>query len=174
MRHARARGRRLPPPKPKDWLWVTASVAVRLSGGAGTQQVMLCEPADWQVGATVAFERSTLWAIRGWLGVETDVASTPTDIAAVYMAITRTQTGAAPMNPASLAQYDDHDILYTDGVDATNVSLPAGLICTRQIDIKVKRKLDSQTNIDLVLNQPLSAAGRSNVVGILRCLVNRS
>jgi len=163
-----------------DWLWKANSIAI--GNGSAFDDAILLAPADWQVAATVSFERATLVAIRGWLSfsqITVEAGSFP----ALYLTVLKLAVSEATPNPSLIAGYDDHDILWTYGMAMTGsneqVATPSGLQLdpgcnTIQVDIKVKRKLDSSENIVLAV---AAASGTTppgfTCVGILRCLVDR-
>lgn len=180
MRRFRRSFRRGSSRRKRDFLWVASSIA--LNAPSGTEQQTILSPAQWQVGATVAFERATLVAIRGWLSFK-QVTGDAGSFAALYLAIFKASQTIV-MNPALIASYDDRDLLWTHGMalmGSDGMSPPGNFNQlqlgqnTLQVDIRVKRKVNSNENINITSNSA-SGVGQPGyeVTGILRCLVDRT
>jgi len=165
----------------RDLLWVANSIATEAANGATPDGQSLLLPAQWQVASSIAFERATVLAIRGWLSFRQTLAGAGA-FPAFYAAILKQDVQTATMDPALLTEYDDHDMLWTWGQTAavaagfTPVTDPRGAASyTLPIDIRVKRKVSSN---ELIAFTTGVAAGTTaptyECVGILRVLVDRS
>jgi len=160
----------------KDLLWVPNSIAVIVTEAA-QQDIVLLTPGDWQVGLTQNFERCTLLRIVGWLATVQTAAATDASVSALYAAVWK--GGSLDVfDPILIGDYDDHDILWTVGralsSSATASNNSFGLSGPLPVDIRVKRRVDSSEEVILSMHINTDAATPAvNVVGILRCLVNR-
>lgn len=170
-------------PKKRELIWVSTVFQGR-AFGVTTAEVPapLVAAVDW-ARSTSNFERGcTLLAIRGWLSVVYSNTSTSTQ-PNWYMSIFKADEDQdhTALNWTVGAAYGSEDILYVDGgaslygsmtpADATPQITDLGNIkLSRQIDIRTKRKLDTDEVIWCAFATP-SAAQDWIVSGVLRCLL---
>jgi len=177
--------RRFATRRKRDWLWITNSIA--LGHGGTSDAAVLLQPNQWQAPST-AFERCTLYAIRGWLSFrQLSSFNDLTGIPALYLAVVKDSLSGfslAPLNPSNAGAYDGNDIMWTYGMSLGTDSASAvppvprqvDIGCnTLQVDIKVKRKMDSSECIYLTAASAGTGGDPAfDVTGILRCLVDRT
>lgn len=162
----------------RDLIWVTAAFSVSAVAGV-PGDTNLVQANQWQPNVNTSFDRAVLLRIVGWLSFrQTADAPTSTAFPAMYGAIYK-QVPAVSFDPAAVAGYDDTDILYTFGemLKETGESEATDFRAWRhrQIDLRVKRKLDSSEAIQLSINTAGGGTpGSAEVGGILRLLIDRT
>ena len=154
----------------RDLIWITTVFNSSTLEGAAVDFALLIVGTDW--AKTNAFERATLLAVRGWYNLAQTTVGTSADATGGFLAIYKCEsTVASPaMSPGTATDYDNVDILYTDGIAITASSSPAPP--STQVDIKVKRKITNMDSIRGTFQLDVdSAAPRINVVGCFRSLL---
>jgi len=126
----------------------------------------LVADADWT--AIAGQKTATVMAIRGWMSfVSIGVAFS----AGKWYCGTQDEdiiTGAG-ISPATVGTYVDEDIMWTGGWDKPAVVTDTGLMHHEVIDIKAKRKIQTATEVRMVLGA--SATNQIAVSVVLRTLL---
>jgi len=163
--------------KSQDLVWVPWQIRQSVDE-SGTAFVVLT-PTGWQVDAGSAWDTATLLRMVGWLGFRQTVAGTSAEVPFWAGAVVLQDVTATSMNVVTLSQYDDHNILHMFGgplASSTTLASQDVLQQVKQIDVRVKRKLNSANEIAIILQvgTDTAAAPAIDFVGFGRCLVNRS
>ncbi len=155
----------------KDLVWITTIVEASVAETAlDIAQVLVS--ADWS-GGNVGFDRCTLMAVRGWIGMAQIAASTANEATGLWLALYVTDGSLAlnNMDPQVATEYVQFDTLWTDGLAISTSSTSAAMKAT-QLDIKARRKLTTASEVRLAASMPTdTATPRVNVVGCVRALV---
>ena len=153
-------------------MWVTTIVAASTLENTVVDNALLVIPADWNISGN--FDRCTLMGIRGWLGYSQQAAATAGDATAYYTAIYVTDAGVAAnsMDPSLATDYTEFDVLWTDGFSLTQTTGTAGFTPSRQLEVKTRRKLTSQSSVRLSsFIDSDTGAPRVNTNGVIRTLL---
>jgi len=130
-----------------------------------TLSAILLQDADWD--SLITFDRVTLLRIRGWLAVAQGTSSPATT--GLIMAIWKMPQALTVPSPILSASYDLTDTLWTGGATWAASAATSSSGYYMPVDIKVKRKLDSEDAI-VWAARATTATGFCRVSGFLRCL----
>ncbi len=153
----------------KQFVWTAAqNLGTTLTGT--NQEEVIITGADWAVAAS---QRATLMSIRGWLNVSAIFqAATDTCSAFVLRIDTDIPSTSAALDPQTIQNYVDEDVLWTykwrsPGQDVTAVETPA--FTSVEINIKSMRRVTAGEDIRLFINSTNN--GRLSYNSILRGLI---
>lgn len=169
------RSRRVAVRKKRDLVWTTVVVQQILAENASSNS--FCSPGLWEANAN-NFDRATLLRIVGWVGIQQNAAATAG--AAVGFAITKEPLtySAGDFDALITADYDTHDVLWTDGgaLGESSTGPNFQTISRIPIDIRVKRKMDSSEQLLFhgSMTVDATATPEVRVYALLRCLIDRS
>jgi hypothetical protein len=160
----------------RDMVWVPWQI--RASVDETGTAFILFNPTGWSPDAGNNWDTGTLLRIVGWLGWRQTVAATSGEQPFWAGAVVLQDVAATSMSPVTLSQYDDRNVLHTLGgplASSTTLASQSVLEQTRQLDIRVKRKVNSANEIALILQvgTDTAAAPAMDFVGIGRCLIAR-
>jgi len=160
----------------RDMVWVPWQI--RASVDETGTAFILFNPTGWSPDAGNNWDTGTLLRVVGWLGYRQTVAATSGEQPFWAAALVLQDVAATSMSPVTLSQYDDRNILWTTGgplASSTTLASQSVLEQTRQLDIKVKRKVNSANEIALIIQvgTDTAAAPACDFVGIGRCLIAR-
>ena len=171
----RTRTRRVFARKKRDLVWTTVFVTQTLAENASSNS--FCSAGLWEANAN-NFERATLLRIVGWVGIQQNAAATAGT--SVAFAITKEPLtySAGDFDALITADYDTHDVLWTDGGCLGESSTGPNFQTNSRIpiDIRVKRKMDSgeQMVFHGSMQVDVAATPEVRVFALLRCLVDRT
>jgi len=155
-----------------DLVWITTVVASSQLEATPLDIGLIVIPTDW--GSQVGFDRCTLMGVRGWLAYGQQAAATAGDATGFYVAMYVTDASVAvnSMDPSTATEYEDFDVIWTDGMCLTQTTGTAGPFLARQLDVKSKRKLTSASSVRLAaFVDGDTAAPRVNANGVIRALL---
>jgi len=157
----------------RDLIWVTTIIqaATLETSSAGLDLIDLIIPGDWSLSA--GFDRATLMAIRGWMGLAQTATGTAGEApgAAYAIYLCEQLTPANQMDPMNAVDYANFDVIYTDGICGVGSVSAAGMRGI-QLDIRARRKLTSASEIRLAVSVPNdTATPRFNCFAVFRCLL---
>ena len=153
--------------KDNNYVWATVlaeGVTVPVDTAALILPIVI--DADWT--AVAGQKTATIMAVRGWMsfvGIAVGFESSK------WYCGTQDEdvvTGAA-INPGAVGTYVDEDIMYTGGWDKPAVVTDTGLFYHEEINIKVKRKIKTATELRMILGA--GSGGRIAVSVVLRALL---
>jgi len=134
-----------------------------VSGGITDEQqsLDLVAPADWEAGTGGAFQKgATLLRIRGWLKI-----SSMSGPETARFVIGKFNIGETIPSPMILQTYIAEDLIWTMGIGAETIVDEATVASkTYLIDVKSKRKLDSNSTIKLVYELPAGQTGTFEMI----------
>lgn len=159
----------------RELIWTTTlfdNVAANVAGGGSS--TALVAAVDWVRGNN--FEKgAVLLGMRGWYQITYSSTSTNPNPTA-WLAISKVDRDEVNQDVTVAAFYNSEDVLYTDGVALGGpaaisfAGLPPSLNPARQLEVKAKRKLDSESIVQLSFQTP-SAAEDWLITGVFRSLV---
>lgn len=159
----------------RELIWTSTlfdNVAANLAGAGSS--TTLVGAVDWVRGNN--FEKgAVLLGIRGWYQVTYSSTSTSVN-PTFFLAISKVDRDEVNQDITLGAFYNSEDILYTDGGSLGGPSafsiagLPPSPNVARQLEVKAKRKLDSESVIQLSFQTP-TAAEDWLITGVFRSLV---
>lgn len=158
----------------RESFWCTAIAQDVGVGNALTTVTDIVVGSDW-TGAIGFAKGATLVRIRGCLSLT--VNSLATGVADVYMAIVKLAVGETVPDPTSALIYNEEDILWARNVNMRSLNLTSvGAEFLRpvqfDVDVKAKRKLDTNTTISFVFRATAGSANNfGRVSAVLRGLV---
>jgi len=126
----------------RNLIWSNVLAQNVLIAAGSTDESIICISTDWS--AAVGFERATIIGIRGWLAVQRESAGN----GSVWCAILKQAIAETTPDPKIIATYNDEDILWTWGTGFESTSTDQ---MQTMIDVKVKRKIDVNTKIVLLV-----------------------
>jgi len=155
---------------PHDYVWVptvTACNGSNVAGGCnGTPLgIALVTAVDWQNVAGVAFDRATL--LRLHLQLLTAFASESSENTIIYGVFSLSQTTVLP-NLFLPGTWADFDVLSGPHLEGLQTFAPNPAV----LDVKVKRRMTSDTNIVFAI-QASDADNIAQIWVVARALVNR-
>lgn len=163
----------------REMIW-TSTVLENVNAGVTTASIPfpLVLGSDWARNSSASFERgATLLGIRGWYQIGYQATSTigaPT----CYLVIHKGELDEDPSlsNWTGAAAYNNEDVLFTDGrhydfLSGTSPATQAGSgLPSQQLEVRSKRKLNSDDTIDLSFVTP-SANQDWSISGVFRALI---
>jgi len=145
----------------KKYGW-TAIDPTPYTQGATTLAAPICTHSDWQRGAGGVFERATLVRIRGCIAVAINSAGAER----CWFNIAMYDEGEDVDDPNDITTLVEEDILWTYVVDLRGGdNQPGPSSVTVPVDVSVKRKLTSDSNVQLV---SIASGNEFRVTGLLR------
>ena len=161
----------------RDLVWVPWQI--RASVDESGTAFILFNPTGWSPDAGNNWDTGTFLRCVGWLGLRQTVAATSGEQPFWAGVLVLQDVAATAMAPVTLAQYDDHNILWTlGGPLASSTTLASQSVLEQRIpiDVKVKRKVNSANEIALILQigSDTAAAPAVDFVGFGRCLIQRN
>lgn len=163
----------------RDLVWVT--LPFNLAVTEALSVVALIDAFAWTAVPGLAYERATLLRIVGELCWKQLFFDGTTDSNVLYWSIQVVNSSAQAVDPTDVGAIQTVDQLHY-GIraiaddDETNPQTQIPLLQWQQLDIKVKRKLTSDTQI-IIAARIQDAAGATPAVmmsGALRCLIDRT
>ena len=170
---ARARIRRSVK-RSKDLIWVTTMIEASILENTPTDICIAVTPSDWS-GGNIGFDRATLMSVRGWISYSQQAAATAAEATGMYLALylTDVQVAANAMDPSNATEYSAFDTLWTDGMSLTATTGTAGPFLARQLDVRSRRRMTTQTDVRIAAQVSADTAGapRVNFNGCVRSLL---
>lgn len=159
----------------RELIWATVlmdNVAANVAGAGSSTALVL--PVDWQRSAN--FEKgAVLLGIRGWYSFTYGNTST-VQLPTVFFSIAKMAVDEVNQDWTVSTPYNGEDVLYTDGVSLGGpavlsfAGMPPSINLARQLEVKAKRKLDTDAAIVLNFQSP-TAAEDWFITGVFRSLI---
>ena len=151
--------------KAKNYVWTAVRVNLQPDPGISPLKADIVAPINWRQAAT-GFQHATLVAIRGWICITTNEASELRSTCAII----KTGEEEPTDDPNLVVMYENTDVLWTGGAvfGPTTAQGPV----YHSINVKVKRKINTDEEIRFVCNNEGLATNDPIFFGILRGLVN--
>jgi len=159
----------------RELIWTTTlfdNVAANVAGGGSSTSLVAA--VDWVRGNN--FEKGAVFlGMRGWYQITYSSTSTSANPTA-WLAVSKVDRDEVNQDITVAAFYNSEDILYCDGLSLGGpaslsfAGVPPSPNPAKQIEVKAKRKLDSESVIQLSFQTP-TAAEDWLLSGVFRSLV---